>query len=187
MAKFTVVNIDALAKEFTVEERELARADARLVVKRCHSDEEVIELAREADGILCSYYRTGRAIFEACPKLKVVGRYGVGVDNVDVDAATEFDIVVANVPDYCIDEVADHAMALLLGCNRKITRHDRAIRTPEREPPPRVERLRGSTLGLVALGNIGRAVARRAKPFGFEVIAYDEVLQRVHLKARPDS
>jgi D-3-phosphoglycerate dehydrogenase len=173
VSRFTVAHLDALSEEFSVEEEELGKADAKLLVKSCQNDDEAIGLARDADGILCTFYPTGRSIFEACPNVRVVGRYGVGFDNVDVEAATEHNVVVANVPDYCADEVANHAMALLLACNRKLFPHDRGLRVDEREQLPPVGQLRGETLGLVAFGNIARAVTVRAKAFGLNVIAYD--------------
>jgi D-3-phosphoglycerate dehydrogenase len=109
--------------------------------------------------------------------VKVIVRYGIGFDNIDLEAATDNDVVVCNITDYCIDEVATHAMALLLALNRKLPAHDRAARKGERVPLGLSGPLRGETLGLVAFGNIARAVAERAKPFGLNVIAHDPYIE----------
>lgn len=174
MARFTVAHIDAQPARPTDRERaELALADAELITSLCRSDGEVIEFARDADAILCTGYKVGEAIFAACPNVKVIVRYGIGFDNIDLDAATRHDVVVCNIIDYCIDEVANHAFAMLLALNRKLLRHDRASRAGERIALPPLGPIRGETLGLVAFGNIARAVAERARPFGLQVIAHD--------------
>lgn len=173
MARFTVAHIDARSEHLPVEAAELAKADAELIARFCKSDDEVIAFARDADGILCTAYPVTRAIFEACPRLKVVVRYGIGFDNIDIDAATDHNVVVCNVTDYCIAEVATHAIAMLLALNRRLKAFDQAVRRGERIPFGPVGPLRGETLGLVAFGNIARAVAERAKPFGLRVCAYD--------------
>jgi D-3-phosphoglycerate dehydrogenase len=118
----------------------------------------------------------GPGLFERLPKLKVAVRGGIGVDNIDLDAATKAGVVVCNVPDYCIHEVANHAFAMLLALNRKLIPLDRGAR--DGNPPsvrmmPYTGRLAGETLGLVSFGNIARAVARRAAGFEMRVIAYD--------------
>lgn len=178
MARFRVVHIDAQPARPTDRERaELAKADAELETRLCRSDGEVIEFARDADAILCLGYRVGESVFAACPNVKVIVRYGIGFDNIDLEAATRHDVVVCNLIDYCIDEVANHAVAMLLALNRKLTLHDRASRAGERIPLPPVGPLRGETLGLVAFGNIARAVAERARPFGLDVIAYDPYVE----------
>ena len=106
----------------------------------------------------------------------VIGRYGVGVDNIAVDTATELGIAVTYVPDYCVDEVSDHAMALLLAWNRRVVQLDRSVRTTGWGSVPltmRMMRLRGKTLGIVGYGRIGRATAVKARAFGMDVVASD--------------
>lgn len=176
MARFTVAHIDARSDRLPVEAGELAKANAALIAKYCTDDDDVIAFAREADGILCTAYPVGRRIFEACPNLKVVVRYGIGFDNIDIEAASDHDVVVCNVTDYCIDEVATHAFAMLLALNRRLKLHDLAVRRGERIPLGPIGPLRGETLGLVAFGNIARAVAERAKPFGLSILAFDPYL-----------
>jgi D-3-phosphoglycerate dehydrogenase len=120
------------------------------------------------------------AVLRAAPKCKVASRYGIGVDNIDTAAATELGIVVTNVPDYCIDEVADHALGMILALNRRFVPHDRAVKSGswaavKLDQP--MHRTRGATLGIVGFGRIGRAIAAKAAPFGMRVLAYDPLLK----------
>jgi D-3-phosphoglycerate dehydrogenase len=108
-----------------------------------------------------------------------IGRYGVGVDNIAVETASSLGIVVTYVPDYCIDEVSDHVMGLLLAWNRRIVFFDRATKTlgwGSEGLGMRIMRLRGKSLGIVGFGRIGRAVAEKAKVFGMDILAYDPFL-----------
>ena len=122
----------------------------------------------------------GRRVVEALNRCRVIVRYGVGVNTIDLAAATEKGICVANVPDYCLDEVSDHALALLLNLARRITAADRLVKRGEwdfkRAAP--VRRLRGQTVGLVGFGNIPRILAAKLKPLGFRLIAHDPYVPR---------
>jgi len=115
-------------------------------------------------------------------RCKIIARYGVGVDNIDVEAATEHGIIVANVPDYCVDEVSTHTIALILACARGITLLDNKIRERKWDftlAKP-LFRTKGKTLGLFGLGRIARAVAQKASGFGFKIIAYDPYVSKVN-------
>jgi D-3-phosphoglycerate dehydrogenase len=121
-------------------------------------------------------------VLENIPRVKVISRYGVGLDNVDLDAASDAGIVVTHYPGYCTAEVADHALAMILAHNRRIVEQDRALREGawlEHGPATRrilrgpIQPLREQTLGIVGFGRIGQAVAARAKPFGVSIIAAD--------------
>ena len=157
----------------------MAGAGIELVMAEGASEDALAEQATDADGIITGLAQiTGRAL-RAAGRCKVVSRGGVGVDNIDVATATELGIAVAYVPDYCVGEVADHVMAMLLALNRGVAQFDRAVRETgwrSRDAEWRIARLSGTTLGIVGLGRIGRAVALRAAPFGMRVLASDPVV-----------
>ncbi|AZR71969.1 hydroxyacid dehydrogenase [Anoxybacter fermentans] len=175
MSKFKVLVTDYEYETLEYEEKVLAEIDAELLKAQCKTEEEVIEAAQGVDGLLVQYAPIGRKVFESLPQLKVVARYGVGVDVVDLEAATEHGVCVVNVPDYCEDEVSDHAFALLMACARKIVLLNNDVKGGNWDfniSRP-VYRLRGRTLGIVGFGKIPRRLAEKAKPFGFEIIVYD--------------
>jgi D-3-phosphoglycerate dehydrogenase len=137
-----------------------------------------IRLAEAAEVIVAGSTPLTREFFAALPRLKGVVRLGIGVDSVDLDAATELGIVVANVPDFCSEEVAEHALGLILAVTRKLALADRKARRGEWVPGMDalmrpIRRLSGQTLGLIGLGKIGRTLARKAKGLGLRVIAHD--------------
>lgn len=157
-----------------VERQVLAEVGAELIVAKTGAEDELVALAPEADGILTNWKPTTGNVIQAASECKVIGRTGIGVDNIDVKTATALGIVVTNVPDFCVDEVSDHAMALLLACARKIALLDRGVRDGEwdRDVGPSMHRIRGQTLGIIGLGKIGEALPPKAKAFGLEVLAY---------------
>jgi len=147
---------------------------------------EVIEKTRDADALIVSASPVTRRVMESLEGLKVVVRTGVGYDVIDVPAATELGVVVVNVPDVWIREVANHAMALLLAWNRKIVDLDREVRAgtwASRVPGPVTGSLHGETVGIVGLGNIGRSFARRIAALETKVIACDPYVDDKHFKA----
>jgi D-3-phosphoglycerate dehydrogenase len=172
-----VVYIDGKALDVSLEREVLAARGYELVVAGCATDDEVVDVAADAEAILVALYPMTSALFGRLPALKVAVRGGVGYDNIDVDAATAAGKIVCNVIDYGTDEVANHAFAMLLALNRKLLPLDRAIRGGAGGPAPRMMphtgRFAGQALGLVSFGAIARAVAKRALGFGMRVIAYD--------------
>lgn len=138
------------------------------------SEDELIDAAIDADAIITQYAKVGRKTIEKLERCKVIARYGTGVDIVDVEAATKKGIMVTNVPDYCFNEVADHAVAMLLLLIRKIKIYDRNVRTGEWrwQSSGGIHRIQGKTLGLVGFGRIGKAIARRMESFGVRIIVY---------------
>src|SRR5512144_1350861 len=158
-------------------ERALARVPARLETLPFIEDEAgVIEQARDADALIVSSSPVTRRVIEALEGLQVVVRTGVGYDVIDVPAATELGVVVVNVPDLWIREVANHALALLLAWNRKIVALDREMRAgvwSSRVPGAVTGSLHGETVGIVGLGNIGSAFARRVSALETTMIACD--------------
>jgi D-3-phosphoglycerate dehydrogenase len=158
----------------------LAGAGAELVVAPDGREETLAGLARDVDGILTCFAQVTDKVIRAAQGCVVIGRYGVGVDNIAVDTATELGIVVTYVPDYCVDEVSDHVMALLLAWNRRIVLFDRATKArgwgSEGLGSTRIMRLKGKKLGIVGFGRIGRSVCSKALAFGFDVLAYDPII-----------
>ena len=150
---------------------------AELVVATSTDEATLAELAREADAIIVCYAPLTERVIEAAAQggVKVIARTGIGYDNVDVEAASARGILVTNVPDYCLDEVADHTIALLLAAARgdRRSRRDRCVRAAGRCLSRAIHSLRGRQLTLVGIGRIGAKVAERALAFGLRVVAYD--------------
>lgn len=161
-----------------IERRVLAPSGAEIVVAETGSEEEVIALAADVDAILTCWAPVTSAVLEAAPRCRTVARYGVGLDNIDVGRATELGIVVTNVPDYCLDEVSDHAAALILAQMRHIVpfaRQTAGGAWDNRAFGP-MRRVRGSTLGLVGFGAIARRLAAKMQGFGMRVLAFSPEL-----------
>lgn len=140
-----------------------------------HTPEEAAAAAAGSDGVLNCYAPMPADVVRTLDRCRVIARYGIGLDTVDVDAASAKGIVVTNVPDYCIDEVSDHALALLLSVARGIVRLDRSVQAGSWDPKQArpLHRLHGRTLGLVGFGRIARSVAAKASGFGLRVMATD--------------
>jgi D-3-phosphoglycerate dehydrogenase len=142
---------------------------------QCKSEEEIIDLTREADAVLNCYAKMTARVIENLKRCKIIARYGIGVDNVNVAAATRAGILVTNVPDYCIDEVSDHALALLLALARQIVAAERAVKAGAWDVVSYegIHRLRGQILGLFGFGKIAKALASKVQPLGMKVLVYD--------------
>jgi D-3-phosphoglycerate dehydrogenase len=153
----------------------LARLDPEYRMAKSAAADDILAVARDADAVLVTYARLPRQLLGELKKCKAIGRFGLGVDNIDLPAAKEFGIAVNYVPDYCLREVSDHAMALLLALARKVTFANRLVQSGRWEVPPLVplRRLEGQVLGFVGFGNIPRALAPKAKAFGLKVLTYD--------------
>ena len=145
-----------------------------LVPSPSGDEEALVQLAAGVDGIMTCFANVTPAVVRASNKLRVIARYGIGVDNIAVDVATSRDVVVTNVPDYCVEEVAEHALALLFASARKLTRYDREVRSDNWNSKVGMPlyRIQGKTLGIVGFGQIGRKVAAKAQALGLHVIAH---------------
>jgi D-3-phosphoglycerate dehydrogenase len=146
--------------------------------------DEVIRAAAGADAVLLSYAEMTAEVIEALPDCRIIARYGVGVDTIDVEAASRHGVLVSNVPDYCVDEVSDHTLALALALLRGVNRFDRAVREGRWAPSDAgpLYRMRGKAFGLVGYGRIARAVGARAGAFGFRILATDAYLTDVAIR-----
>ncbi len=163
------------------EKEELGRIGAELILAQIREEEDLIRVCKEADGLINQYAILNRNVLGHLPRCKVIARYGVGVDSIDLRAATDLGIIVANVPDYCIDEVASHAVAMLLTLIRKTALFDRKVKSSQwdfRQGAP-IHRIQGKTLGLIGCGKIGLEVAKRMSAFGVKVITFDPYLEKV--------
>jgi D-3-phosphoglycerate dehydrogenase len=183
----TVVITDYDFGDVAIERAIIEGAGLKLTAAHCKTEDEVIDVARDADAVIAQYATVGAKAIGAFTRCQVIARYGTGVDIVDVDAATRRGILVTNVPnDWCENEVADHAMALLLAVGRKICAYDQACRagTWQWQTGYPIHRLRGSVLGLLSFGAIAQAVAARARGFGMRVITHDPYLPAPEITAR---
>jgi len=158
---------------------------AELKLAKSSSPEDILAVAKDADAVLTTYAKITGDMIPQMTRCRIIARFGIGVDNVDIPVATSKGIVVTRVPDYCLDEVSDHAMALLLALIRKIPSSNARTQAGEWKMPAVVpiHRLRGTVLGLVAFGQIPQLMAPKAKAFGMRVVTYDpfipdEVLKR---------
>lgn len=174
--RFLVVHTDAApGADWRIETDALAAAGARFVPPRAASEDELIANVRDADALVVGLARVSRRVIGALTRAKVIVRYGVGYDTVDIPAATERGIAVCNIPDYCTEEVANHALALLLAANRRIVQQDAHVRGGgwRGGPLAPMGSLYGETAGIVGYGRIGRAMAARCRALGMRVLAAD--------------
>jgi len=157
-----------------IEEAVLADVGAELVKAETGDEGELVELVRDCAGLLTCFKQVTDAVIRAGERLKVVGRYGIGTDNIAVATATELKIPVTNVPEYCSDEVAEHVIALLFGLVRGIPRYDAAVRAGNWSLATGLptRRIAGMTLGIVGAGAIGQAVEKRALGLGMGVLIH---------------
>ena len=171
---FLVIHTDPHHTDFRHEQAELDAIGATLRPLNVTSEAEVAAACRDADALLVTYAKIGKVVLAGMPKLKIVVRTGVGYDSLDVPAATERKVMVANVPDYCISDLAEHTMALLLTWWRRTAELDQQVRTEGWGRPLKpVYRLEGKTLGILGMGRMGQAVAARARGFGLKLVGYD--------------
>ncbi len=173
--RWTVVVTDYNYPDLSIEEAELARWGARVIPAQCRSPEEVLAVAEEADALISQYAPITREVIYRLRNCRALGRYGIGVDNIDIQAATERGIAVINVPSYCEEEVSDHVIAFLLAWARRIAHYTEEVRRGvwDWKTGRPIYRLQGQTLGLLGFGKIARLVARKAKGFGLTIIAHD--------------
>lgn len=175
LSKYKILMTDCIFQDQNIERRLLASIGAELILAPSKDEDTLARLAHDVDGILVTYAEVTEKVIKACTKCRIIARTGIGYNNIDMAAANQSGIMVSNVPDYCIDEVADHTLALILSSLRKITLLSAAVKRGQWDmnlarPIPRLNTL---TAGLVGFGHIAQAVSVRLKAFGIAVKAYD--------------
>lgn len=171
---------DSVAPEAEV----LLEAGAQLVLAKSGDPDELESLVVDADGILTCFKQVPAGVIRAGEKLQVVGRYGIGVDNIDVVEATRLGILVTNVPAYCLDEVSEHALGLLFGLARNIPTYNLGVREGrwDLKASRPLYRVAGQTLGIVGFGKIGQTLAAKASGLGVKIMAYDPFLDSARIR-----
>ncbi|OFX13926.1 MAG: hypothetical protein A2Z18_08565 [Armatimonadetes bacterium RBG_16_58_9] len=173
---YTILQVEPHATSPAPYESEvLERSSAQLVTLDGPADERFDRTLASCDAILCAAVEITRELMSRAPGLRIVARFGTGVDNIDTEAATDLGVVVTNVPDFATGDVAEHAIALILACARNLMLLDKSTRSGDWDIRSRIRSrtVDGSTLGLIGFGRIGRAVAKYATGLGMRVIAYD--------------
>jgi D-3-phosphoglycerate dehydrogenase len=165
-----------------------AGVDVEFSKTNCTTEDEIIAAAHDADAVIAvtsvkTIHNFSRKVIEGLTRCRFIMSLGIGYDALDVEAATEKGIIAANIPDYCMDEMSDHTMALILACTRKIVKLDRFVREGgwKQDPEPDIQygiwptmsRLRDQILGMIGLGRIAQMLVPKAKAFGLQIIAYD--------------
>lgn len=173
MSRWHVLLTDSPWPAHELEQEILAEVDAALHLVPCGDSVAAREEAARADALLTCWAPVTAELIAAAPRLQIIARLGIGLDNIDIAAATARGIVVTNVPDYCHDEVAEHALALLLALARRVAHyhHDSKSGRYDRAAGGPIERIAGRRLGIVGLGSTGRALAWRAAGIGLRVVA----------------
>jgi len=180
MAAKLIAVTDSVFPSLDPAQNVLAQIGGELHLAKAPTPEAILEVGRNADAMLATYAKVTAPMISQMPRCRVISRFGIGVDNVDIPAATAAGIVVTRVPDYCLDEVSDHAMALLLALARKIPSSNARTHagTWAMKSVVPIYRLRGTVLGLVAFGQIPQLVAPKAQAFGIRVVTYDPYVSK---------
>ena len=186
MSGFKVVIIDEKFKDYEEERKVLEPIDVELTMISGLNLQEIIDTCRDADGILITLAPLPAEAVVTLKKCKVISRYGVGMDTIDVDACTEKGIHVGNVPDYCAEEVSDHALALILACARKVARRDAQVRQGkfhigQAEP---IYRIAGKKFTFLGFGMIARCLYRKIVGLAFSrIMVYDPFIDAETIEA----
>lgn len=186
MSRFRVIVTDYVFPSLDIERSILGTIGADVTAMQAARDDELLSAVGEADALLVCHAPVTRRVIERAERCRIIARYGIGVNNVDLEAASARGIIVTNVPDYCLEEVSDHTLAMLLDCARRITFLDRRVRGGRWKATDAAPmfRLHGQTLGLVGFGKIPRLVAQKASAFGLRVLAFDPYLDAEAIERR---
>jgi D-3-phosphoglycerate dehydrogenase / 2-oxoglutarate reductase len=178
-AKPKVVVTDYAFPDLSTEQQILTAAGCDVLGRQCKTETDLIDLCEDADAVITQFARVNAPVINAMARARVIVRYGIGVDNVDLDAARARNIPVCNIPDYCIDEVADHTLAFILATTRQVVPHTVHLRAGKwglTGPLTAMRTLRDLTVGVVGFGRIGRAVVKRLVAFQSTVRVFDPIV-----------
>jgi D-3-phosphoglycerate dehydrogenase len=175
MKKFKVVVTDYAYQDLEEEKGEISKVNAEIYDNHCKTEDEAIAIAKDCDALIVQFCPITKKVIDSLEHCKLIVRYAIGVDNIDIDAATKKGIYVANVPDYCTDEVSTHTVAMILAMSRKLVQTVNIVRNGEWDYAlmKPMYRSSGSCLGLIGLGAIPTMVAKKMKNFGMRIIAFD--------------
>jgi len=176
MGKWRILITDYEFNDLSIEEKVLSKlGNVEIIKGQCNTEDQVIHLARDVDGIINQYAPIGEKVINSLEYCKVISRYGVGVDTIALAAASSKGIYVTNVPDYGVEEVSNHALALLLSWSRKITQLNNYVKKGvwDFKLGMPISRYSKQTLGVIGFGRIPRSFVKKAKVFGFNIIVHD--------------
>ncbi len=187
MAEFKVYVSDYDYGNLDIERSILEPIGAEVIGLTCNTGEGLAEKAKDADAIIQQYAKIYKETIDQLDQCKIIARYGIGVDILDVQAAYDKGMVVTNVPDYCLDEVANHAFTLSMNLMRNIPFYDKAVKSGDyrwqawRGPVPR---LRDATIGLIGFGRIANNLSKKIEAFGSNIIAFDPYVSASYMKTQ---
>ena len=177
--KPTVVVTDYAFPDLSTEQKVLAGGGCELIGRQCKTEADLLDLCRDADAVITQFARVNANVIAGMARAKAIVRYGIGVDNVDLEAARARGIPVCNVPDYCVDEVADHTLALMLASTRQVVSHTNHLRSGKWGlvgPLASLKALAQLTVGVIGFGRIGREVVRRLASFKCAIRVFDPLV-----------
>ena len=183
--KYRVAVTDYTFTNLDIEQRILASANCDLIGGQCKTEDELIQLCGGADGVITQFARLNANVIKAMECARVIVRYGVGIDNVDLDAARNCSIPVCNIPDYCLNEVADHTLAFILASTRQIVLHTGHLRVGKwgmATSLAGMKAMRDLTVGVIGFGRIGREVVQRLVPFKCAIRVFDPMVATAEIK-----
>lgn len=186
MSEPKIAITDWTFSDLSIEEQGARQAGAKLAGQQCRSAEDLVSLCSDADAVITQFAKLDAEVIGRMAKVRAIVRYGIGVDNVDLEAARGRGIPVCNIPDYCVDEVADHTMAFVLGLTRQVAANSAHLRDGGwglAAPLESMSALKHLTLGVVGFGRIGREVVRRLAPFKCRILVFDPVAPRAEIEA----
>lgn len=186
MSEPKIAITDWTFSDLSIEEQGARQAGAKLAGQQCRSAEDLVSLCSDADAVITQFAKLDAEVIGRMAKVRAIVRYGIGVDNVDLEAARGRGIPVCNIPDYCVDEVADHTMAFVLGLTRQVAANSAHLRDGGwglATPLESMSALKHLTLGVVGFGRIGREVVRRLAPFKCRILVFDPVAPRAEIEA----